>query len=183
VLFPGDHSVTSHPVHGADILFSLSPSLLVSQSPPLPLSPSPLDWIQSHEILLGWLSAVSVVMFFGSISAIPWLVVRIPADYFLRQRHYADRWRPRHPLLRIAFLVVKNLIGVLLLVAGAVMLITPGQGILTILVGLLFLDLPGKFALERRVVQIRPVRKAVAWMRAKAGRPPLELPEDHDRVL
>jgi hypothetical protein len=134
-------------------------------------------WIQSHEILLGWLFAVSVLMFFGSILAIPWLVIRIPADYFLRQHHYADRWKPRHPLLRIAFLAAKNLFGVLLLLAGIVMLVGPGQGILTILVSLLFLDFPGKFAMERRFVRLRPVQKTIAWIRAKAGRPPLELPE------
>jgi len=139
-----------------------------------------LGWMQSHEVLLGWLSAVSVLMFVGSISLIPWLVIRIPADYFIRQRHYADHWKPRHPLLRIVFLVTKNFFGGVLLLAGVVMLVTPGQGILTILVGLLFLDFPGKFALERRFVQIRPVRAAIAWMRAKAGRPPLELPENHD---
>jgi hypothetical protein len=136
-----------------------------------------LAWLQSHESLLAWLSAASVLMFVGSLSAIPWLVLRIPADYFLRQRHYADRWKPRHPLLRIVFLAVKNSIGGLLLLAGIVMLVTPGQGVLTILVGLLFLDFPGKFALERRLVRMKPVQAAIAWMRAKAGRPPLELPE------
>jgi hypothetical protein len=150
---------------------SLSMCLLVSQSPLL-------DWARSHELLLGLLSAASVPMFVGSISLIPWLVIRIPADYFLRQHHYADQWKPRHPLLRILFLVTKNLIGAVLLVAGIVMLVTPGQGILTILVGLLFLDFPGKFALERRVVRISGVLKAIDWVRSKAGRPPLEVPKE-----
>jgi hypothetical protein len=134
-------------------------------------------WIQSHEALLAWLSAISVLMFVGSLSAIPWLVIRIPADYFLRQRHYADRWKPRHPLLRILFLATKNLIGAVLLIAGLIMLVTPGQGVLTILVGILFLDFPGKFALERWVIGLKPVLAAVGWIRAKAGRPPLELPK------
>ena len=138
------------------------------------------DWLQSHEVLLGWLSAASVLMFVGSISLIPWLVIRIPADYFLRQRHYADRWKPRHPLLRIGFLATKNFVGGVLFVAGVIMLVTPGQGILTIVVGLLFLDFPGKFALERRMVRMKPVLKAIAWVRGKAGRPPLELPEEQD---
>ena len=132
--------------------------------------------------LAGWLSAASVLMFVGSISPIPWLVIRIPADYFLRQRHYADRWKPRHPLLRIVFLATKNLIGGLLVLAGVVMLVTPGQGILTILVGLLFLDFPGKFALERWLIERPPVFRMANWMRAKAGRPALELPEIHDAV-
>jgi hypothetical protein len=137
-----------------------------------------LDWLQSHEILLGWLSVASVLMFVGSISLIPWLVIRIPADYFLRQQHYSDRWKPRHPLLRILFLVTKNLIGIVLLLAGIIMLVTPGQGLLTIPVGLLFLDFPGKFVLERWFARKRPVRAAIGWIRTKAGRQPLELPEE-----
>jgi hypothetical protein len=136
------------------------------------------DWLRSHDVLLGWLSAASMLMFVASISLIPWLLIRIPPDYFLRQRHYADRWTPRHPLVRILFLVTKNLIGGLLFSAGVVMLVAPGQGILTILVALLFLDLPGKFAFERRVVKTKGVLKAVDWVRSKAGQPPLQLPDD-----
>ena len=134
-------------------------------------------WMQSHEVLLWWLSAASVLMFVGSIMLVPWLVVRIPTDYFVRQQHYTDRRKPRHPLLRIVFYVMKNFIGSLLVLAGVVMLFTPGQGVLTILVGLLFLDFPGRFALERRLIAQPPVFRAVNWIRAKAGRPPLELPE------
>jgi hypothetical protein len=136
-----------------------------------------LGWMQSHEFLLAWLSAVSVLMFVGSILVVPWLVIHIPTDYFLRQRHYADRWTPRHPVLRIVFLAAKNSIGGVLLLAGLVMLVTPGQGVLTILVGLLFLDFPGKFASERWLIARPPVFRAVNWMRAKAGRPALELPD------
>jgi hypothetical protein len=135
-----------------------------------------LAWMQSHEVLLWWLSAASVLMFVSSILLVPWLVIRIPTDYFVRQRHYADRWKPRHPVLRMAFLAARNFVGALLILAGLVMLVTPGQGVLTILVGLLFLDFPGKFALERLLISQPPVFRAVNWMRAKAGRPPLELP-------
>jgi hypothetical protein len=141
-----------------------------------------LDGIRAHAIAIGWLSVLSAVMFFGSLLAMPWLLARMPADYFLRQRHYADRWRPRHPLWRITFLAIKNLIGIMLVLAGVAMLVLPGQGILTILVGLVFLDFPGKFRLERWLIQQPPVMRAVNWMRAKAKRPPLEMP-DRDRPI
>jgi hypothetical protein len=135
-----------------------------------------LDWLRAHEVVLGWLSAVSAVMFVGSLLAVPWLLVRIPTDYFLRPHHYIDRWQPRHPLLRIVFLVTKNLMGIVLVLVGAAMLVLPGQGILTIVIGLLFLDFPGKRTLELRLVRQPPVLRAINWMRAKAGRQPLELP-------
>jgi len=134
------------------------------------------DWVGSHKSLLGWLSVASVLMFVGSLTAIPWLVVRIPADYFVQHRHFIDRWQPRHPLLRIAFLALKNLLGIVLVLAGVAMLVLPGQGILTIVVGLIFLDFPGKYALEQFFTRRRAVIRAMNWIRAKANRPPLEIP-------
>lgn len=136
-----------------------------------------LDWIGGHELLLGWLSAASVLMFFGSIVVVPWLAIRIPTDYFVHRQHVADRWRSRHPLVRIGLLAAKNLCGIVLVLAGVAMLVLPGQGILTLLVGLLCLDFPGKYALEQRLVRQRPVLAAINWMRAKGNRPPLELDE------
>jgi hypothetical protein len=135
------------------------------------------QWLEFHRVLCGWLFAASAVMFVGSLIAVPWLIVRIPSDYFVRQRHYVDRWQPSHPWLRILFLAAKNFVGVVLLLAGIIMLFTPGQGLLTILVGLIFLDFPGKFALERRLIACPAVFRAVNWMRVKAGRSPLDFPE------
>jgi hypothetical protein len=79
-------------------------------------------------------------------------------------------------LLRLAFLALKNLFGGVLVLAGVAMLVLPGQGILTILVGLMFLDFPGKFALERRLARQPPVLRAINWIRARGGRKPLEMP-------
>jgi hypothetical protein len=134
------------------------------------------DWLREYEVALGWFVGLSTLMFVGSLAAIPWLVIQIPADYFIHHRSLADRWRQRHPLLRWTLLIAKNLCGIVLILAGIAMLVLPGQGILTILVGLVCLDFPGKFALERGLVQQRPVIGAINWMRAKAGHPPLELP-------
>ena len=111
------------------------------------------DWIREHHVLLSCLFGASVLMFVGSLIAVPWLVVHIPADYFLRRRRLLDRWQPRHARLRVVLLIAKNAIGVVLLLAGAAMLILPGQGLLTILAGLMVLDFPGKFAIETWLVQ------------------------------
>ncbi len=136
-----------------------------------------LDWISGHDVVLGWLFAVSLLMFLGSLIAVPWLVIRIPSDYFLDRRHFVDRWQPHHPWLRMALLASKNTFGGVLVLAGAVMLIFPGQGLLTIFVGLMFLDFPGKLALEWWLIKKPPVIRSINWMRKKAGRSPLELPK------
>ena len=63
----------------------------------------------------------------------------------------------------------------LLLAAGVVMLLAPGQGLLTIMVALLFLDFPGKRRLQRRIVASPRVLRALNAMRRRAGQPPLQL--------
>jgi hypothetical protein len=135
-----------------------------------------LDWLQRYSVLLSGLGIASFLIFVCSVMVIPWLLVQIPADYFLRPQHYVDRLLPRHRLLRMMLLVLKNLVGLLLIAIGLAMLVLPGQGILTVVVGMLFLDFPGKRAIELRVVRQRRVLHAINWIRTKASRPPLQLP-------
>jgi hypothetical protein len=115
-------------------------------------------------------------MFVGTLIVVPWLVVRIPADYFVRRQAAHEHRKDWHPWLRIGLLVVKNLCGVALVLAGIAMLLLPGQGILTILIGLTLLDFPGKFALEQKLARQPAVFGAMNWIRAKAGRPSLAAP-------
>jgi hypothetical protein len=105
------------------------------------------------------------------------LLTRIPPDYFSRRRpeipskHY-------YPLVRMIALAAKNGLGVILVLAGAIMLFTPGQGIITLLVGLALIDLPGKRALERWIVCRPRVLAAINRLRARYRHPPLEEPND-----
>lgn len=139
-----------------------------------------LDWIQGNETALCWWGALSVVMFFGTILVVPLLVARIPADYFVRPRPHLDfrhRKEERHWLRYFLTKVAKNLFGWLLIAAGAVMLALPGQGLLTILLGITLIDFPKKRELECLFVKQPQVNRAIGWIRTKANRPPLELPE------
>jgi hypothetical protein len=130
-------------------------------------------WWQDHQALIGWITAGSLVLFFATLLAIPPLVARIPPDYFVRHRRVRLVKAGPHVLLGYVMLVGKNLLGLLLLVAGIALLVLPGQGLITMLIGLLFLDFPGKFRLERRVVALPSVLKTLNWLRHKSGRPPL----------
>lgn len=116
-------------------------------------------------------------MFVGSLVVIPILVARIRSDYFVSRTPPAESRMGQHPAARIAFYAAKNLLGLVLLLAGIAMLALPGQGILTILVGLTLLNFPGKRRLELRIVRLRRVLRAINWMRARAKRPPLILPD------
>src|SRR5215510_3056306 len=105
-----------------------------------------LDWIREHQGLMEFLVLSSAAMFVLSVVAVPWMLVRIPPRYFMTA-HHEHPWRDRHPLLRAGFTIVKNLIGLALVAIGLLLLVLPGQGILTILAGLVLLDFPGKHRL------------------------------------
>lgn len=133
-----------------------------------------LDWISFDETTIWGLAAFSVASFVGSLLLIPVLVVRIPADYFAeKKRHRWEPWAHEHPLIRWLLLLLKNLLGYLFIVLGIAMLVLPGQGILTILIGIMFINFPGKYRLERWVVMRKPVLATINRLRQRAGREPL----------
>ncbi|ETW93122.1 MAG: hypothetical protein ETSY1_40585 [Candidatus Entotheonella factor] len=129
------------------------------------------EWFRSHETLWVWLGIASVVMFATTLLAVPFVVARIPTDYFIRE-HKPRRQAPRPPS-QLFWLVFKNILGVILLLAGIAMLVLPGQGILTMLLGIMLMNFPGKYELERRIIQQPTVLKALNWMRTRANRPEL----------
>lgn len=135
-----------------------------------------LAWIESHSTGLGWLVLASAVMFFGTLLLVPAMVVRIPRDYFAHQRRPPAAWLPEHPVLRTLAVGVKNLCGGLLLLVGIAMLVLPGQGLLTMLLGVMLLDFPGKYRLERWLVGRGPTLRMINWLRRRSGQPPLERP-------
>jgi len=121
-------------------------------------------------------AALSFVTFVGSIAAVTFVLVRLPENYF-HSSHAREFLVERHPAFRAVAVVAKNLLGVLLVIAGVIMSLpgVPGQGVLTILLGVMLLDFPGKRDLETRIVRRPRVFGAVNALRAKFGRPPLML--------
>ncbi len=132
------------------------------------------DWIHIDETTLFALAVFSVISFVGTLMLVPVLAVRIPADYFAeKKRHRWEPWAHRHPVVRWTLLIAKNLLGYTFIVFGIAMLVLPGQGILTILIGIMFINFPGKYRLERWVVVREPVLNTINKLRNRAGREPL----------
>jgi hypothetical protein len=132
-----------------------------------------IAWIQGNETLLWWLAAASAFTFVGSLLVVPWLVVRIPRDYFAPGARQRMPWADQHPVVRVTFEIGKNLLGGFFIAAGIIMLVLPGQGILTIVVGVMLLDFPGKPRLLRWIVARPNVLQAINWLRRRARRAPL----------
>ena len=138
-----------------------------------------VQWIQSHEIILWWLAAVSVITFVSTLVVVPLLVVKIPSDYFAHGRRTGLLWADRHVAVRWMLVLTKNLLGYILIAAGILMLVLPGQGMLTIVAGIMLLNFPGKYKLERWIVSRHPVLRSINWVRRRAGQAPLVL-EDRE---
>lgn len=134
-----------------------------------------IEWIQQYEALFWGLAAGSAVIFIATLIIVPILVVRLPSRYFSRRRRPKPLWASRHPTIRLMLLLGKSMVGIVLVLAGILMLVLPGQGIITILVGLTFLEFPGKYRLQRWIVERGPVLRSINWLRRRAGRPPLIL--------
>ncbi|HWS53973.1 MAG TPA: hypothetical protein VN228_07600 [Pyrinomonadaceae bacterium] len=126
------------------------------------------------QVLVGVL--ISVATFVGSILVVTFVLVKLPANYF-HSSHDREFLTHRHPVLRLIGIFVKNLLGLVLVGFGIVMSLpgVPGQGVLTILLGIMLLDFPGKRELEVRLVSRPKVFRAINGLRARFSRPPLLL--------
>ncbi len=136
----------------------------------------------SHFILghSGTLLLVSLGVLVSTLVLLPAIVARLPVDYFVRpQAGLADKSRTPLGLL---LLVVRNVVGVVLATLGLLMLFTPGQGLLTLLLGLVLMNYPGKHALERSLARREGVMKGLNWVRRKSGLPPFTPPAPRSTV-
>ena len=135
-----------------------------------------LEWIRIHESLIGYSAGISLITFVLTLIIVPFLVIRMPSDYFIYDRDNLKQFHRQHPLIRIISLVMKNVFGYVFILAGIAMLMLPGQGIITILIGITLISFPKKRAIECRIIRINAVGRTINWMRVKAHRDPLILP-------
>jgi hypothetical protein len=121
------------------------------------------------------MSGLGLAAFAVSLFLVGVLIVRMDADYFAGRKRPA----PATPL-RWARRILKNALGWLLIAAGIVMAIpfVPGQGLLTIAIGLSLVEFPGKWRLERAIVFRPRVLSAINRLRARFGRSPLVTPPE-----
>lgn len=132
-----------------------------------------LAFVKAYSL---WLTLASIVMLVAAIPVVPWVVTRLPEDYFLhRSRRHLDAMPWPSPL-RWPLIFAKNAVGLVLAVLGLIMLVTPGQGLLTLFAGLALMNFPGKFALERRIARTPGVLRTLNWLRARRGVSPLFRP-------
>ena len=131
------------------------------------------EFLEAHKVIISILAGGSVIMFFGTLILLPILIIRMPANYFVDEARHNSPYKQCHPVLCITGLIIKNLLGIIFLLTGIIMLLTPGQGLLSIIIGITLLNYPGKYRFERWLVSRKKIRGALNWIRHKAHKPPL----------
>ena len=119
-----------------------------------------------------WGATFSVVTIIASYAMIVIGMIKIPADYFSSSYVKKENF-DKHFSVRWGAFIVKNTLGFLLIIAGIIMIFTPGPGVPTILLGLIMMDIPGKRPLEAKLIQRPMVLSAVNDLRAKYNKLPL----------
>lgn len=130
-----------------------------------------LPWSLKALLALGFF----VLTFLASLTAVAVVVVRLPETYFLMDEQSSVH--TPYSVGRWASLILRNLAGAVLVLVGLLLSLhgIPGQGVLTVLIGLMLLSFPGKRRLERRLVSRPNILAAVNALRARFGKPALRL--------
>ena len=128
-------------------------------------------FLQNNQIFL-YISGLSTIFFLLSLMGLSWLISIIPHNYFVDKKRVSFI-KMKNPLMWLLIIIIKNLIGLILIICGILMLILPGQGVLTIITGLIFLDYPGKFRFERSLVRNKLILNSMNWIRRKLDKPDL----------
>ena len=133
------------------------------------------QWISKETLL--WVSSVSGVGLLVVATVTPWLIVRMPEDFFSNPQRY--NWLDRKPAsIRVPIRILKNLLAIVLVIVGVIMFLTPASGLFPILLGIVLADVPGKLKLQRWILCRKTIRKSMNWLRRKFHRRPVQMPSE-----
>ena len=134
-------------------------------------------WSEAHRWVVWAVAAGSLGSLVLSGVLVSMVLLHLPPDHYSKPRfnRLASVDDGLVSLLAgSAALVLRNVVGWVFVVAGIAMLVLPGQGLLSILAGLVLIDFPGKHRLELRLLGSPGVRRAMNWLRRRAGKPPFD---------
>ena len=132
----------------------------------------PEGWNGWHVAAAGLVLTVTTAVV--SLAGVAIFLARLPPDYFVNPETRRAA-HDRHPVLHVLAVVGRNLLGYFLILLGIALSLPgiPGQGLLTVLIGVMLIDFPGKHRAERWLLSRRGVLTGVNRVRAKFGKPPL----------
>jgi len=134
-----------------------------------------MNWMPTLETVL-WAAGVWAATTAATFVIVAAVVATLPITYFLDEAAAAAGKRSAW---WIAGRIARNVGGVVLIVIGAALSIpgVPGQGLLTLLAGIVLVDFPGRHRAARALARWRGVLPAMNRLRAFLGQPPLAPPD------
>jgi len=134
-----------------------------------------LELFNTHEEFFFYLTLIGLIGLIGSLIVVPWILIKIPSDYFFANKRKKCPWGNCPQIIRLILLIIKNIIGVVLILSGIIMLFIPGQGILTIITGIILMDFPFKYKMMRKVIKNPNILRFINKLREKANQEPLKV--------
>lgn len=125
--------------------------------------------------IVTWLALLSLFTFILSLISLPYIIRRIPSDYFLKLSKEQPKVKG-YDIKSVLIILFRNIFGFFLLLAGVAMLFLPGQGLITILVSLILMDFPGKKRVVAYLTGRKSIQKSIDWVRKKAKKKPIKWP-------
>ena len=131
---------------------------------------SGLTW----RTILIWV-LVFVGTFFLNLGIVSFILVKLPKDHFKSDK--SKGVSGSNATIRVLKLIGKNVAGWLLIALGIVLSLpgVPGQGLLTVLLGVMLVDFPGKHRLEQKLLSRPGIINTINRLRGRFGKPALEL--------
>ncbi len=133
-------------------------------------------WLSGHALLLSVLASVSAILLMATIVAAPWAVSRLPANYLRQRLENKSKQGIWYSLASVS----RALLGFLVTLLGLVMLITPGPGVIMLLLGISIAEFPGRNRLLIYLATRPNVLASLNWMRKRHGKPPFIHPHDNE---
>ena len=132
---------------------------------------SGLTW---QKILVGAL--IFLASFLINLGIVSFILVKLPADHFSKKRK-TKFWAGPRPAIHAAKVIGKNIAGVLLVALGIVLSLpgVPGQGLLTVLLGIMLLDFPGRHRLEQKLLSKPSIVNTINRLRKRFDKQPLQV--------
>jgi len=130
---------------------------------------SGLTW---RSVLLGVL--IFIGTFLLNLGIVSFILVKLPKDYFKNESKGVSG---SNATIRVLKVIGKNVAGWLLIALGIVLSLPgiPGQGLLTVLLGVMLVDFPGKERLEQKLLSRPAIINTINGLRGRFGKPALEL--------
>ena len=131
------------------------------------------------------ITTVASIVYFIVIS---YIITQLDTRYFIRKNKVLKDFRtvksteanvditsrltPINSGLNFVTNIAKIIFGLVLFICGLAMLVLPGQGLITMLIGLSLIPFPVKHKLEKNILARKSVRFSLNWIRIKAKKPP-----------